>query len=227
MHAIYSVVHVGGLVDGGGQVFDLDLESGLHFVQDLLVFLRGDEGEGQSLGAISACSADTMQVLVRVKRHVVVDNDVDLLNVDTSTQQVGANHDSVFTLLELVVDLEPILHLHATEACDAWEFLLLDNLVQLLGIVLLVGEDDDLVELEVVEQVDQLHDLLLLVQLHVVLLQTVQVQLRFVIDVELKRILHEHLADIFGLLRERSRKHHHLLLVLYAHENLLHLGSHI
>ena len=51
---------------------------------------------------------------------------------------------------------------------------------------MLVCEDDDLVELQVVEQVDQLHDLLLLVQLHKILLQSMQIQLGIVVDVKLK-----------------------------------------
>lgn len=173
---VASVVHVGRLVNGAWQVLNLDLESGLDLVEDFLVFLGGDEGDGQTFGTVSACSADTMQVLVRLSRHIVIDDDVDLLNIDSTTQQVSANHDSVLALLELVVHLESLGHSQAAETCYARKLLFLDDLIQLLGVLLLVREDDHLVELEVIQEIDQLHDLLLLVQLHVVLLQTVQIE---------------------------------------------------
>jgi hypothetical protein len=51
-----------------------------------------------------------------------------------------------------------------------------------------IYEDHDLVELKRVEEVVQLANLLLLSQLDVVLLQTVEGQLRLVVDVDLSRL---------------------------------------
>jgi len=62
-----------------------------------------------------------------------------------------------------------------------------------------LGEDDNLVKLEVVKQVDKLEDLLILFQLHVVLLETMQSELRFVVNIQLERILHVHLAHFLSL----------------------------
>jgi len=65
-----------------------------------------------------------MQVLVRLGRHVIVNDDVDLLDINTATQQVCANHDTVLTLLELVVNLKSIRHRHATVTSTTRETLL-------------------------------------------------------------------------------------------------------
>ena len=48
-----------------------------------------------------------------------------------------------------------------------------------------------------------------------------------VIDVDLHRILHELLADGAHVLAERSREHHHLLLVRRGLEDLLHVLAHV
>lgn len=146
-----SVVHVRGLVDARRQVLHLDLEAGLHVAENLLVFLAGDERDGKTLGAEPTGSANTMQILVALFRHIKVDDDVDLLDVDASTEQVCADHDSILALLEARVDLETLLLRHGLEAGDTGESLALNDLVQFLRVLLRLGEDDDLIELEVVE----------------------------------------------------------------------------
>lgn len=168
-----------------------------------------------------------MQILVGFARHIEVDDDVDLLDIDTSTEQIRADHDSVLALLEARVDLNALGLRHGLAADDAGELLAADDLVQLLGVVLRLGEHDDLVEFEVVEQLNKLLNLLVLVELHVVLLETVQVELSVAVDVHFEGVLHEHLADLLCLLRQGGREHHDLSLGLAGHEDLLHLGSHV
>ena len=85
---------------------------------------------------------------------------------------------------------------------DAGKVALAKELVQLSGSECALHKDDDLVELEVVEQVIQLPVLLTLAQLDVILLQAMKGELGLVIDVDLKRILHELLADRPDFLRE-------------------------
>ena len=227
MNDACSVVHVRGLVNARGKVFDLDLEAGLDVTEDLVVLLVRDERDGETLGAESTSSADTMKILVRLARHIEVDNDVNLFDIDTSTEQVCADHDSIFALLEASIDLESLLLRHGLEAGDTGELLTLDDLVKLLGVILRLGENNNLVEFEIVEQLDELLDLLVLVKLHVVLLEAVEVELGVVIDVHFEGVLHEHLADLLGLVRQRGREHHDLSLGLAGHEDLLHLSSHV
>ena len=42
-------------------------------------------------------------------RHVVVDDNVDALNVDTSSNQVSSDKNALLALLELLVDVQPVL----------------------------------------------------------------------------------------------------------------------
>jgi hypothetical protein len=62
-----------------------------------------------------------------------------------------------------------------------------------------------LVELKLIEQLIKLSVLLLLIELDVVLLETVQSKLCLIINVDFKRVLHDLLAD--GLDPERSGQH--------------------
>lgn len=50
-----------------------------------------------------------MQVAVRLLRHVVVKDDIDLLNVDTTAENLGSNQDTVLKLFEALVDLDSII----------------------------------------------------------------------------------------------------------------------
>lgn len=50
-----------------------------------------------------------MQVAVRLLRHVVVKDDVDLLNIDTTAENLGSNQDTVLKLFEALVDLDSII----------------------------------------------------------------------------------------------------------------------
>lgn len=52
-----------------------------------------------------------------------------------------------------------------------------NDLVQFLGMLLLFGENNDLVELKIIKQLNQLSNLLVVVKLHVILLQAMQGQL--------------------------------------------------
>jgi hypothetical protein len=123
--------------------------------------------------------------------------------------------------------LLPFLLADARVDCDRGEIALAQELVQLGGSDRALHEDDDLVELELVEQLVELTVLLLLIQLDVVLLETMECQLRLVVDVNLKRVLHELLANRSHLLRESSAEHHHLLLGRGSTEDLLDITAHV
>ena len=102
-----------------------------------------------------------------------------------------------------------------------------NDLVEFLGMLLLLGEDDNLVELEIIKQLDELPDLLVVVELDIVLLEAVQGQLGLVVDVQLEWVLAELLTNFLGALGQSGREHHHLPLRVGAHENTLNLLSHI
>ena len=102
--------------------------------------------------------------------HIEVDHNVDFLNVDTSSKQVSGDQNSEFDLFELVVDGVSLFLWKLRIACFSWETFLFDDLAQLLGILLLTGKNDHLVELKAIEKINQFHDLFLFFQFNVILL---------------------------------------------------------
>jgi hypothetical protein len=168
-----------------------------------------------------------VHVLVALSWHVVVKNHIYLFNVDSSAQDVSGYHHSVLTLLELIINLESCGGIHAAGTDDGWESLILDDFVELLGILDLFGEDDDLVEVQIVKQLDQLFGLLILLQLHEVLFQPVQHQFGVAVNEEFERVLHEFLANELGFVWEGGREHHHLFLGGGGNKDLLDLLSHV
>ena len=98
-----SVIHIGSLVNGIRQVIDLNLESRLNLIKNCLIFWSRDERDSETLGSISTSSTDSMKILISAIRHVVIDNNIDLFDIDTTTKQVGGNHNSELALLELIV----------------------------------------------------------------------------------------------------------------------------
>lgn len=110
---------------------------------------------------------------------------------------------------------------------DRGEVILAEHLVKCHCAVNGVNEDDHLVELEGVQQVGELHDLLLLLKLDVVLLETVKGELALVVDEDLEGVAHELATDVLHVVGHGGREHHHLLLGRCGLEDLLDIGSHI
>lgn len=90
---------------------DGNLEALANSLQDLLVVIAADKGDGETLGTETASTTDTVQVRVGVTRHVVVDGQVDALNVDTTTEDIGGNADPLVELLELLVAADTVRRL--------------------------------------------------------------------------------------------------------------------
>ena len=90
-----------------------------------------------------------------------------------------------------------------------------------------LDEDDDLVEFEVVKELIEFTIFLCFAKFDVELLKTVQCEFGFVIDIDLKRILHELFANGTNFLSESGAEHHHLFLCRSGAENVLDITSHI
>merc|ERR1719245_1288983 len=96
------------------QLRDVDLEPVLDLVQDLGVALVADEGDGQTLGAESSGSGDSVEVGVSVLRHVVVEHDVNSLDVHSATKQVCGHQNSLLEIFELLIPAQSFLLSHAS-----------------------------------------------------------------------------------------------------------------
>lgn len=94
-----------GAQEGKGvlHVRDGDLEALANVLEHVLVGVLADEGDGETLGTETTGTTDTVQIRVGVRGHVVVDGQVDALDIDTTTEDVGRDTDSLVELLELLV----------------------------------------------------------------------------------------------------------------------------
>jgi hypothetical protein len=161
-------------------------KASLHVGEDLLVLGGGDERDSESLCSEPTSSTHSVQVGVSVLGHVVVDNDVDTFNVDSSSEQVGGHHDACLEFLELSVFLNPFFLFDSGVDAQAGEVALDQELVELGRAGNRVDEDDELVELEGVEEIDEFPVLLVLCQSHVVLLEPVEGEFGAFVDVDLE-----------------------------------------
>lgn len=107
-------------------LLNLLLEARLNSLDDLLVSLRADEADGNALGTETTGTSDTVEVCVsgRGERllgqrvdllrgglwHVVVDGQVDALDIDTTTENVCADTDTLVVVLEGGVALDTALY---------------------------------------------------------------------------------------------------------------------
>lgn len=77
---------VGGGGDLGGHLGDLGGVLGLGGFKDSLVLLGGDEGDGDSLGSETTGTGYAMEVRGLIDGHIVVDDNVNALKVDTAAE---------------------------------------------------------------------------------------------------------------------------------------------
>ena len=99
--------------------------------ENTLVLIVGDESDSETLGsettstsvkrtkrnqslvAVSSekgkCNVpDSVKVRISISRSIVVDNDVYSLNIDTTTENVGSNQNSLLERLELLVSTDTL-----------------------------------------------------------------------------------------------------------------------
>lgn len=76
-----------------GQLVDLRIVVLLQFDNERGIGWR-DEVDGDSSSTESSRSSDSVDVFLLLAWQVVVDDQVDLLNVDSSTEQIGTDQDS-------------------------------------------------------------------------------------------------------------------------------------
>ena len=203
------------------------LKSALHLVEYLLVRLAGNERDGKALGAETTSAANAVQELVRVVGKVVIDNNIDTLNVDTTSEQVCGNEDASIELLERFVLRDALLLLLSGMNADRRKVALGQQTIQFVSTGDLADEDDDLIKLKRIKQIVELSVFLGLGKLYVVKLQSMESQLGVVVDVNLHRILAKLLAYRTDFLAESGTEHHHLLLMWGHAKDLLHVTTHV
>jgi len=209
------------------ELSDLDLESILDRLRCLGVLLVGDKRDCETLGTKSTGSRNSMQVGVGVFGHIVVEHDVHSLDIHTTTEKVGGDEDTSLEIFEELVSLKTFFLIHGSVNIDGGEVLFLEERGERDAPLHGLDEDNDLVEFERVEQIEKLSVLLVLLDLDIMLLETVEGQLGFVVDEDFHGILHEFFADRSDFLRQSGGEHHYLLFMRSLTEDLLDISSHV
>lgn len=99
--------HVGRAVDALLRIVGhLGIEALLDILEHLLVVFAADERDGETLGTETTSTTDTVKVRVGFGGKIVVDGQVDALDIDTTTENVSGNTNSLVELFELLVALD-------------------------------------------------------------------------------------------------------------------------
>jgi hypothetical protein len=184
-----------------------------------------------------------MEVGIGIAWKIVVDGQVDTLNINTTTENVSGNANTLAKLLELLITLDtrrelvctsennseclPLILTDSGVHSNGWKVTLSEKSIKLGGAKRALDEDDNLVELQLVKKLVQFAVLFLLIQLDIILLETVKSELGLVINVDFKRILHELLANWSNFLGECGAEEHDLLLGWSSTEDILDVAAHV
>jgi len=155
-----------------------------------------------------------MQELIALVGEIVIDDDVDTLNIDTTAKQVGRHEDTGIEILEGFVLFDALLLFQATVDADRWEVAFRQETIQLLGTSDLGNENDDLVEFQGIQQIVQFAVLFGLGQFAIVELQSVEGQLGFVVNVDFHGVLAKLFANGSDFLGQSRTEKHDLWMLL-------------
>src|ERR1700730_7779817 len=92
--------HVGGHIQIFRQWSDVDFKATLDVVQSDTILFIGYKCDGKTLGTETTSTTNTMKVSISAIRHIVVDNNVDTFNINTTSKDISGNHDSLLKVLE-------------------------------------------------------------------------------------------------------------------------------
>ena len=95
-------------MESGWYIRKSNLEALLDILQDLLIILVAHERDGKTLGTETTGTTDAVKVGVGIGGEIVVDGEVDTLDIDTTTEDVSGNTDTLVELLELFVTFDTV-----------------------------------------------------------------------------------------------------------------------
>lgn len=96
-------------INSSRQFLNLDLKSLLNVFKYFKIFSTTYKSNSKTLCSKSSCSSNSVKVWVWILRHIKVEDDINLLNINTSPKDICGYHDSVFELFEFIISLDSIL----------------------------------------------------------------------------------------------------------------------
>lgn len=194
--------HIKMRVDDLRDWLDLSAQLLLDLVQGISVVIS-DEIDSNTQMTESTRSANTVQVGLGHFGEIEVDDHVDGLDINTASKQVRADQVTASTVAEIVEDTVSVLLTHLGVDVEARVAEFGDLLGEQLDSLGRVTEDDRLIDLQLREESVQAVDLLLLLDIRIVLSDTLKSELLHQID--LIRVVHVLLDELVDGARESSR----------------------
>lgn len=191
-----------------------------------LALVVGEESNSYSLGTEATGTANTVEVLVGLRGHIVLDDEVNAVNVDTTAHKVGGNNNTGLVALAGLVHLEALALLHTAVHSLGGELELVEKAGEGLATLDGANEDDALVEVDGVEDIHQATALVGLGAVAVELLKTVEGELSLLINVDLGGVVHELTGDVAELISHGGGEHHDLLGLGGVDEDVLNVSAH-
>merc|ERR1711957_41389 len=147
--------------------------------------------DGSSLSTETTGTTNSVHVVLFAHGELVVGDESDLLDIDTTGEQVSGDQDTGGSLTELLHDEVSLRLLHVRVHASDGEVLLSHGLLELLNTLFGVAVDECLHDVEVSVQVDEHLDLpLLLLHSDVVLLDSLKSKV-FSFDQNFRGVSHE------------------------------------
>ncbi len=154
------------------------------------------EVDGGTLSSETTCSTNSVDVVLLLEGQLVVDNEADLLDVDTTGKQVGGNQNSDGARSELLHDDVSLKLVHFAVHNTDGEVMLGHALLKLFDSLLGVAVNQGLVDVQVGIQVKQdFHLPFVLLDSNVVLSDTFEGEL-LVLNKDLCGVTHEVLGHL-------------------------------
>lgn len=182
-----------------------------------------DKVDGNTLTTETTTTADTVNVVLPVAGKIVVDDQRNLLHVDTTSEQVGGDQDTRRARAELAHDDLTLRLLHVAVHGRDGELTRSELVGQPVDLSASVAEDDGLGDGDGLVEIAKRVELpLLLFDGNVELLDTFQGQL-VTLDENADGVAHELFGDLENLLRHGSREQDTLGVLGQELEDLVHL----
>ena len=156
-----------------GELVDLGVVVTLDLAEELNVAL-GDEVDGNSLTAVTTATTDTVEVVLLVGGEIVVDDDVDVVDVDTAGNEIGGDEDTGGAGLEGGHDLLALALGHLGVHGGDGVVVVVEGVSDVVNLAAGVGEDDGLGDGDGLVEIHEGVELVLLLDGDVELLDTLK-----------------------------------------------------
>lgn len=114
-----------------------------------------DKVDGNSLPSETTRATNAMEVVLLLLREVVVDDDRDLLDVDTTGKEIGGDEDTSLAIAELLHDGVALILTHISVQGRDSKVLTKERLSELLDLAASVTEDDGLGDTQALVEIGQ------------------------------------------------------------------------